>query len=333
MPRLATSTKQHTVVTYSQVAPVLADVAVDTPSIPNDIQSSILNQIIEREAPNQRVALSSRFPLFKHPILEVRRAQRKFEAVKNYRSEKLVKQSQKFNAVVARHQSVLLRKLGDSDLRLQVQKVQNLRTAAKALDGLVIQPGQTFSLWRHLGRPTSTRGYVKGMLLSQGRVVEGMGGGLCQLANFLFWIFLHADIEVVERHHHSMDVFPDSGRVLPFGSGATIMYNFIDLKIKNTSDQPLQLSMWLTDTHLKGQLLSPAHSVSKYHVGQRYHCFIEKDGSFYRYNQIWREKRQNGILLEEQHMVTNLAPVLYSTSRSELEAAGHRVIAFSELSK
>lgn len=299
--------------------------------IPLHVAREIREEILKREAPEQRVALSSRYPAFKVPIIEVRRAQRRLQAVKNIRSEKLRRTTEKFPAVVARHQSVLVRKLGDSDRRLQVQKIQNLKTAARALDGLVIQPGQTFSLWRHLGKPTAARGYVKGMLLSQGKVVEGMGGGLCQLANFLFWIFLHTDCEVIERHHHSMDVFPDSGRVLPFGSGATIMYNFVDLKIKNTSNQPMQLSMWVTDTHLKGQLLSPTHHTEKYHVGQRYHCFIAKDGGFYRYNQIWREKTLNGVVLSEEHMVSNLAPVLYKTSRKQLEAAGHTVINFRDL--
>ncbi|CAN5171182.1 N/A [soil metagenome] len=300
-------------------------------ALPLASQRAIKEEILEREAPEQRVALSSRYPAFKVPIIEVRRAQRRLQAVKNVREEKLVKSQEKFPAVVARHQSVLVRKLGDSDQRLQVQKVQNLKTAAASLDGLIIQPGQTFSLWRHLGKPTAARGYVNGMLLSQGKVVEGMGGGLCQLANFLFWIFLHTDCAVVERHHHSMDVFPDSGRTLPFGSGATIMYNFVDLKIKNTSGQPMQLSMWLTDTHLKGQLLSPTHHVCKYHVGQRFHCFVAKDGGFYRYNQIWREKTRNGVVLSEEHMVSNLAPVLYKTTKEELEAAGHLVVDFREL--
>ncbi len=301
--------------------------------VPLHVARKIHAEILEREAPEQRVALSSKYPTFKVPIIEVRRAQRRLQAIKNVKTEKLTKSPEKFQAVVARHQSVLVRKLGDSDQRLQVQKIQNLKTAAKSLDGLIIQPGQTFSLWRHLGKPTAARGYVNGMLLSQGKVVEGMGGGLCQLANFLFWIFLHTDCKVIERHHHSMDVFPDSGRTLPFGSGATIMYNFVDLKIKNTSNQPMQLSMWVTDTHLKGQLLSPTHHTHKYHVGQRYHCFIAKNGSFYRYNQIWREKVKHGVVLSEEHMVSNLAPVLYKTTRKELEAAGHTVLNFRDLAK
>ena len=176
---------------------------------------------------------------------------------------------------------MLRRKLGDSDPRLQEQKITNLKQAVKNLNGVVILPGKFFSLWSIVGEPSAKNGYVNGMLLSGGKVIEGMGGGLCQLSNFLFWIFLHVPSEVVQRYHHSIDVFPDSGRVLPFGSGATILYNFIDLKIKNISDQPLQLKMWITDKHLKGQLLVPKRIESKFHVFEKNHTFIKKDNKYF----------------------------------------------------
>lgn len=114
------------------------------------------------------------------------------------------------------------------------------------------------------------------MLISRGKVVEGIGGGLCQLANLFYWIFLHAPVEIVERYHHSLDVFPDSGRVLPFGSGATIVQNYIDLQIKNISQEPLQIKIWLTDTHLKCQLLAPNPIKQKFHIFEKNHTFIQK---------------------------------------------------------
>ena len=50
-----------------------------------------------------------------------------------------------------------------------------------------------------------------------GEVKTSIGGGICQLANLLYWMALHTPLEVIERHHHSFDPFPDSGRTLPFG--------------------------------------------------------------------------------------------------------------------
>lgn len=149
------------------------------------------------------------------------------------------------------------------------------------------------------------------MLISRGKVVEGVGGGLCQLANLLYWIFLHAPTEVIERYHHSLDLFPDSGRVLPFGSGATIVQNYIDLQIKNTSHFPLQIKIWLTDTHLKCQLLSPEPIPYKYHIFEKNHCFIKNENQFFRYNQIFRETKIDGKVIDCQQISENFAPVVY----------------------
>lgn len=279
-----------------------------------------------------RVALSSKYPLLKRPIIMTRRTLRNtaniFDLQISYQRKKDF-----FTNVVARHQSLLRRKLGDSDPRLQEQKIINLQKAAERLNGVVIEPGKVFSLWDIVGKPTRRKGYVNGMLLSNGKVVEGLGGGLCQLANFLFWIFMHAPVEVVERYHHSMDVFPDSGRTLPFGSGATILYNFVDLKIKNTSPYPLQLKIWLTDNHLKGQVLSQERIVEKYHVYEQNHCFVKKGDTYFRYNEIWRQKRVNGDVLENMMLVKNFAPVLYSITPEYLKENNFTVIDLEERNK
>jgi len=220
----------------------------------SSIQQTISRHLLQYYAP-KRKALSSRFPIFKKPIIGTRRF---IQNTKNRLDKTIARQKSNtfFECVVARHQSVLLRKLGDSDIRLQQQKITNLRIAAMHLNGLIIHPGQVFSLWNTVGKPCKRRGFVPGMLLANGKVVEGVGGGLCQMSNLLHWLFLHVPVTVEERYHHSMDVFPDSGRILPFGSGATILYNFVDLKIKNVSPYPLQLKVWLTKTHLKAQIVS-----------------------------------------------------------------------------
>ncbi len=83
------------------------------------------------------------------------------------------------------HKSVLIRKLGNSDVRLQQQKIKNLSLAVSTIHRVLIKPGETFSFWNLIGEPLARRGYVEGMLLSQGEVIAGVGGGLCQLANLL----------------------------------------------------------------------------------------------------------------------------------------------------
>ncbi len=194
----------------------------------NKLEKRIFQLLLAYETP-KTVALSRKYPYLKKPILFVRHLTRN---IQNFFDSRLFYERSLnfFRCVTARHQSVLRRRLGESNQNLQEQKIINLKQAVQKLNGVIIKPQHIFSLWKIVGRPRYEDGYVDGMLLSNGVVVRGLGGGLCQLSNFLYWIFLHAPTQTVERHHHSRDVFPDSGRTLPFGGGATIMYNFLILR-------------------------------------------------------------------------------------------------------
>ncbi len=292
------------------------------------IEETILNYIIRHENLD-RVALSKKLPILRNAIVFYRCFS---TGVKNTLNPniKTRKRDVFFDHVVARHQSVLRRRLGDSDPILQERKITNLKQALKRLDGLIINSGDIFSFWSVIGKPTDKRGYVPGMLLSGGKVIEGVGGGLCQLSNFLCWILFHAPIEVVQRHHHSMDVFPDSGRVLPFGTGATVLYNFIDLKVRNISKSPLQLKIWISDTHLKGKILSPSIVAEKFHIIEKNHFFVKRGEKYFRYNEIYRETRIEGKTKKLEKVMTNFAPVLYEVTDDYLKKNNYNTLDFTE---
>lgn len=293
------------------------------PTTKTMLEEKLKKYIKDFEQP-KRKAISSRFPILVNPAVLVKKTAR---GIKNKLTlRKLRRTSRYLPTVVARHSSPLFRKLGEGNDRLQINKVANIKVAISKLDGLIIPPGKTFSFWYAVGNISKDLGYVDGMLLSNGRVIEGVGGGLCQLSNFLFWIFLHADVEVIERHHHSVDVFPDSGRTLPFGSGATIFSNYLDLKIKNISDKPLQIRLWLTETQLKGQLLSSSSCPRKFHISEKNHYFVEKNRKYFRYNEIIRETYEKGVKTDEQFVVTNFAPVLYPVTHEKLTGLGYKII-------
>lgn len=215
-----------------------------------------------------------------------------------------------------KHQSLLRRRLGNSDPELQENKVKNLRISCPTIDGILIKPGQTFSFWRQIGEATAAKGYHEGMQLSQGEVVRGVGGGLCQLANLLYWMALHTPLEIAERHHHSFDPFPDENRVLPFGSGAGVFYNYVDLRFHNPTDLTFQIRVWLTDDHLKGAIYTDRETLYSYHVVEREHRFYSKDGKNFRENEIWREvvDRRTGNRIAEEMLVKNHAEVKYELS-------------------
>lgn len=214
----------------------------------------------------------------------------------------------------ARHQSLLRRRLGDSDPQLQENKIVNLRLAVASLDGVVVRPGETFSFWRCVGPPTAARGFIEGLQLSRGRVRTGIGGGLCQMANLLYWLALHSPLRVTERHHHSFDPFPDDRRVLPFGSGASVFYNYVDLRFHNGTDATFALKVWLTGKHLKGALLADREWPQAWSVFEREHAFRRDGDRTFRTNEIWRavRDRRTGALLGEELLMRNLAEVKYA---------------------
>lgn len=190
--------------------------------------------------------------------------------------------------LIHEYASVLQRSLAGVDPQLQRNKVANLRLAASRIDGVVLHPGQTFSFWRLVGRATERGGYRPGLVLRNGEASSGIGGGLCQISNMLHWLALHSDLTVTERHHHSYDPFPDADRVVPFGTGATLLEWIYDLKLQNPTSVDHQLRLRLTDTHLVGQLRAAAEPPVRYEVLERDHRFTRVGTDVHRSNRIVR---------------------------------------------
>ncbi len=213
----------------------------------------------------------------------------------------------------ARHQTLLLRRLKDVDMQLQHNKVINLTLAAERLDGLIVRPGETLSFWRLVGNPTRAKGYVDGMVLCCGKVTEGVGGGLCQLSNLLYWITLHTPLTVVERHRHGYDVFPDANRTQPFGSGATCFYPHGDLMIANRTDDIFQLSVSVGKEYLHAAWYSGTQPVCCYEVAEKDHIMkSEWWGGYSRHNTLYRRCFDlNGVFLGEEYIVENHAMMMY----------------------
>jgi vancomycin resistance protein VanW len=212
------------------------------------------------------------------------------------------------------HQSLLLRPLQGVDMQLQRNKITNLQLAIDCISGIVIAPGQTFSFWKLVGRPAKTRGFLPGVVLENGKPKAGTGGGLCQLGNLIYWMVLHSSLQVTERWRHSYDVFPDSSRVLPFGCGATLSYNYVDLQFYNPTPDRWQLILWLDDQFLYGKLLCSAEEKYRYEVFETDHRFCQQWwGGYTRHNRIWKKRIHKETKLEETELVTeNHAITMYT---------------------
>lgn len=216
---------------------------------------------------------------------------------------------------IKKHQSVLLRKLGDCDMQLQINKVTNLNIALNQISGIIIKPGEVFSFYKLVGLPTRKKGYLEGIELSFGKARPGIGGGLCQIANLIHWLAMHTPLTISERYHHSFDPFPDDGRVLPFGSGATVFYNYKDYQITNNTKNIFQINIWLSEKCLEGEIRIDEELDYAYHVFEKDHQFLKIKGIFYRKNEIWRNKIlkfKGGKVIETELLTKNFARVAYT---------------------
>ena len=217
------------------------------------------------------------------------------------------------------HATPLLRKLRGEEMEWQRNKVVNLRLAAARLNGILLHPGETFSYWKLIGRPSRRKGYREGMVLFLGRIGSDVGGGLCQLSNLIFWMTLHTPLTVTERYRHSHDVFPDANRTQPFGSGATCAYPHRDLMIRNDTDQDFQLCIRVGKTHLEGQWRAMTPPSRRYEIVERNHRLDQGAwGGYVRHNELYRlAYGPDGAQMGEEFLFANDAIMMYSPLLAE----------------
>ncbi len=218
----------------------------------------------------------------------------------------------KYPFVVFSHSSMLYRNLSKEDSELQNGKVDNLCIAIKKVSGTVLEPGKIFSYWKLIGNPTKMKGYKKGMMLVNGHPVAKTGGGLCALSNLIYWMTLHTNLSVVERWRHSYDVFPDSNRTQPFGSGATCVYNYRDLMLFNKTENPYLLLVWIENNRLCGEWRCTQPEKDRYEIYQKEHWISNEVGNVYvRHNRIFRKHFVDNEYVGEELVAENHAKMMY----------------------
>ncbi len=218
-----------------------------------------------------------------------------------------------FKHSVFKHKSLILRPLKEVEMYLQENKRKNLELAIEKINEIEIKTKETFSIWKLVGRPTKKKGYLEGLVLNNGEIGKDTGGGLCQLGNLLFWIFAHSPLTITERYRHGFDVFPDVNRKVPFGSGATLSYNYIDLQVKNETNQSYKIKLWLDKTHLNGELMTQKKLAEIYKVEERNHIIKQQIwGGFSRHNQIFQNKFVKGEKISEKLLAENHAIMMYN---------------------
>ena len=157
----------------------------------------------------------------------------------------------------------------------------NLTLACKALNGVVLQPGQELSYNETLGQRTEAAGYQKAPAYSGTELVDSLGGGICQVSSTLYLCSLYAEMDIVDRVSHG---YP--ANYMPVGLDATVSWGSPDLKISNPYSTPVKIvaestegfvKIWLMGTETRDYTVRMAFGSSSDGYARSYYCRY-KDG-------------------------------------------------------
>ena len=152
------------------------------------------------------------------------------------------------------------------ELKPNKAKNKNLLRAIKSIEQIQINPNEILSFCRIVGNPSKKNGFTESRSLVNGKIENTIGGGLCQLSGLMYYISLIAQLEILERHNHSIDIYNEETRFTPLGSDATVAYGYKDLKIRNNLNCPIKFNFSIEDDTIKVMILHS--SVIRHNVVQ-----------------------------------------------------------------
>lgn len=200
----------------------------------------------------------------------------------------------------------------------QFNKAENIRLACSKINGLIINPGETFSFWQLVGNTSRKHGFLDGRILKNGKLVAGVGGGLCNLANSLHIVVMHSPMTVTELHHHSDALAPDEGgERKPYSAGTSVNYNFIDFRFRNDTDSKVQLLTYCCGDDLTVELRTDQPFPDSYKIVEEDHHFTKEDnGCYYRKSKIYRETidKATGLVKKRELKWDNKSKVMFDPS-------------------
>lgn len=167
------------------------------------------------------------------------------------------------------------------DMAYQENKVFNLKLAAAVLDKVVLRPGETFSFWKLVRYADRDTPYKEGLEVIDGKLTAAPGGGLCQMSNLLFWMFLHTPLAVAERHGHAVKDFPEPPSDAPLGVDATVSEGWLDLKVRNETDASFQIGIAFDSGRIIGRILTDRDAGLLYEVVNGKPLYRRRNGKIY----------------------------------------------------
>lgn len=171
-------------------------------------------------------------------------------------------------------------------------RTTNLILASSKINGTVLMPGETFSYNKVVGERTISAGYKEAAIYVDGKVVDGLGGGICQITTTLYNAVLYANLEIVERRNHQ---FVPS--YVTAGRDATVVYGLTDFKFKNSRNYPIKILCSVSGGIAKFEILG-LKTDNEYEV--IISSKVTKTTSSAIYSQTYKTLKQNGNTISSE---------------------------------
>lgn len=178
-----------------------------------------------------------------------------------------------------------------------VNRTTNLRLAANKINGYVLLPDEVFSYNNVVGERTIAAGYKDAAIYQNGEVVQGLGGGICQISTTLYNATLFANLEMVELHNHQfVPSYVGAGR------DATVVYGVKDFKFKNTRKHAIKLtcsvSGGVATFNIWGYKEDVEYDISVY-------ASVTSRTSSYIKSSTYRTIKQNGQIIKNENIINS----------------------------
>ncbi len=127
----------------------------------------------------------------------------------------------------------------------QRARTSNLKIATEAINGTILAPGESFSFNKTVGPRTTERGFKSSPIYVAGQILDGIGGGICQVSSTLYNAVLLANLEVLERVNHGLTV-----PYVSLSRDATVSWGAVDFRFKNSSDNYIYIHAEINNNKL-----------------------------------------------------------------------------------
>ncbi len=176
-----------------------------------------------------------------------------------------------------------------------VGRSHNIKLASNAIDGTVLLPGDVFSFNDIVGPRTPNNGYKTAPVIFKGELVDGIGGGVCQVSSTIYNSVLRSRLEIVERTNHSIP-----STYVPKGLDATVSYGVLDFKFKNSTEYPIYIESYVSGNKLTVNIYGQKTSNREIKFTSEVDDVIKRkteviyDSNMYEGQEIVKEKGRDG---------------------------------------